>query len=145
MQISKKLEAVIRTRPVVINVGLTLFLIAVAFMVTYQPPADEKQRSYDVDIAAGVMLPGGTINGVPTTTPTISILVKGGKDVANLQTLTISINNQTVGEMNPPGKANYRWTYVEQDFPVQDANGNHVVATGHFSDGKNIVLLDTTV
>jgi hypothetical protein len=91
------------------------------------------------------MLPGGTINGKVMTTPIISITVKGGKDVASLQSLTVSINNRTAGEMNPPGRADFRWQGSSQDFPVQDPNGNHVVAIGHFSDGKNLTLLDITM
>lgn len=146
MQFSEKLVHFVRERKVIlIRVFVALFLIVAVYAVAFLHPADDNQRSYDVDVTAGVMLPGGSIDGKVVTTPIITILVKGGKDVADLKSLTISINNKTAAEMNPEGKATLRWLRASQDFPVQDPNGNHVVATGHFSNGKNIVLLDTTV
>lgn len=146
MQIDKRLANFIRTRRVFLIRGIiALIIIAIAFAGTLQHSNDEYQRSYDVDMAVGVMLPGGTINGEVMTTPIITVLVRGGEDIASLESLTISINNITVGEMDPPGKATIRWKGARQHFPVQEPNGNHVVATGHFSDGKDLVLTDTTV
>ena len=147
MQVYEKLKKIIGERPVTIllRVFITLLLIAVLYASTLLPPPVLGPPSYDVDVAVGVMLKGATINGQPTTTPMVTILVKGGEGAERLRTLTISIGNRTVGEMDPPGKQKLRWINTGQHYPVQDPNGNHVVATGHFDDGKDVVLVDTTV
>jgi len=73
------------------------------------------------------------------------IWYNGGPGAAHVQSISVTINDNPVGKMGP-----YSSTPVpvgtSLTLPITSLdNTNHVVATGHYSDGKTQVILDTTI
>jgi len=77
----------------------------------------------------------------------IVVTYQGGQDAASLQSIAISINGVNEGEMTIP-QGNGQTTLpvgTSATFPSMELNNNHITAIGHFTDGTNQVLLDTTI
>jgi len=124
---------------------IVFMLVIIAGTLIFDYPQIFSQKAYDVPVSVGVLLAGATINGNATTTPMITVVNHGGGNYAPLQYLAVSINGIDQNAIRPPEGAQVLFGYAEGDFPVQDPNSNHVVVTGHFSDGTVKVLADTEV
>jgi hypothetical protein len=77
--------------------------------------------------------------------PATVVWYNGGPGAANVQYITVTINDQKIGQMGPftslPVPVGTSMT-----LPIKSLdNTNHVVAVGHFSDGKTQVILDTMI
>ncbi|MGB8891904.1 MAG: hypothetical protein WCC86_07535 [Methanoregula sp.] len=77
--------------------------------------------------------------------PATVVWYNGGPGAANVQFITVTVNDQKIGQMGPftglPVPVGTSMT-----LPIKSLdNTNHVVATGHFSDGKTQVILDTMI
>jgi hypothetical protein len=124
---------------------LLFIVLAPLYLFFYPTGILTPQKNYNVTIRGGVLVAGATIDGVKTTTPSIILTNGGGKDTVDLQYVSVSINGKNVSDIRPYNGGSSLYVDDEGIYPVTDANNNHVIAVGHFSDGVTKVLLDTTI
>ncbi len=121
-------------------------LISLAVVIFFEYPLIFDTPSYEVPLSVGVLPAGATFNGNPTTSPMVTVLFHGNpRNYVPLQYLAVTINGAGQDDILPPKGSNTLVGYDEGNYPVQDPNNNHVVVTGHFSDGTVKVLADTVV
>ncbi|MGB7992622.1 hypothetical protein [Methanoregula sp.] len=127
---------------------LPLFLVSVvlvALFLYFSPYGiGTTPKIYNATISTGVMMAGATVDGVKTSTPSITLLDHGGNNI-DLQYISVSINGINESDIRPEQGMTHVVVNAEGIYPVQDVNNNHVIAIGHFEDGETKVLVDTIV
>jgi hypothetical protein len=72
---------------------------------------------------------------------TVLVTFQGGQDSAYLQYITVTADGAAAGEMHPPSGQSSLPVGTQEKFSA--AQPGLIVATGHFSDGTDQVILDT--
>lgn len=120
-------------------------IAVMAIILIFNYPQIVGPKLYTVPVSVGVLPAGATIDGIATTTPMITVVDHGDQKYVLLQYLAVSINGINQNDIRPQSGWTVLAENAEGDYPVNDPNNNHVVVTGHFSDGTVKVLADTEV